>query len=68
LEETMTSNAQIILDMLQELAACRKRIEKLREGISDDGLSLDVCRAYDGFITVAEALADCYMVAYKEDE
>ncbi len=63
----MTKDAEITMHMLQELATSQGRLEKLQEGITSQGLSLDIDRMYDGFTKAAELLGQCYVTASKEE-
>ncbi len=53
------NNAQIIKKMLEELADCKKKLEKLQEDVYDLSLSLDIDRAYDGLYEAEQQLNKC---------
>ena len=45
--------------MLEELADCKKKLEKLQEDVYDLSLSLDIDRAYDGLYEAEQQLNKC---------
>lgn len=64
----MTTNADTILKMMQELAASKSRLQSLQATINDNGLSLDIDRIYDGFTNAAELLGDLYVSVLSKQE
>lgn len=64
----MTTDAETILKMMNELGASKARLQSLQATISDNGLNLDIDEIYDGFTKAAELLGDLYVSVSSKQE
>lgn len=57
------TDARLIEEMLRELNRSEEKLQELQKGINNEGLSLDIDRAYDGLVEAKEQLNRCLEVA-----